>query len=131
MTDSHSDFALLPAGTYYVGDPTYALNPADWDHFMEIADDLDGDPERFPSGRVMAAAPTGADGFFPGTDGFKYAVDSGFIGVMSTNDMSPKARTSTYGVRLNQVHTFPEPFGVRVDGGVMHIADLRILLGED
>ena len=84
--------ASLPPGTYYIGDLCYALKESLYDKvfgpqyrtgFYEVIDD--------PS-KVFMMGDTGGDGEFKGSDGYKYPVDAGIIGIASESTLDPKKK---------------------------------------
>lgn len=75
----------MPAGTYRLGDPCYSVPSKRWLEWLESANyltayekllaDLDGKP-------VLGFATKYGDGEYPGSDGFRYGVDAGLIGLV-------------------------------------------------
>lgn len=74
----------MPAGTYLVGDPCYAVPDHRWMEWLEAADyetqdvllaELDGHP-------TLGIGTAHGDGTYEGDDGNEYPVDAGLIGVV-------------------------------------------------
>ena len=74
----------MPAGTYWIGDPCYAVPNDRWMEWLQAADyenqdvliaDLDGRP-------VLGIGTAYGDGTYPGDDGNSYPVDAGLIGAV-------------------------------------------------
>ena len=83
--DRHGDSVTMPPGTYWVGDPCYGVPDDRWmtwlnranykeDHWFLLAD-LDGLP-------VLGISTAYGDGNYQGSDGNRYPVDAGMIGLV-------------------------------------------------
>lgn len=80
----------LPPGTYYIGDLCYALDDYLYDNvFGPSYQDGYFVCSKNPKDVFMMGG-TGGDGLFRGTDGKKYAVDAGIIGIASESTLNPK-----------------------------------------
>ena len=83
--DRHGDSVTMPPGTYWVGDPCYGVPDDRWMTWLERADykqdhwfllaDLDGLP-------VLGISTKYGDGNYQGSDGNRYPVDAGLIGLV-------------------------------------------------
>lgn len=108
----------MPAGTYFVGDPCYAVPDERWMEFLRLADpDVFGEnPTRTDGGvsRILNAELDGhpvlgigtayGDGEYEDQDGQTYPVDAGLIGLVDIG----LAQAS--GTALGSVATFDRPF---------------------
>lgn len=75
---------VMPAGTYYLGDPCYSVPNSRWMEWLEAAKyetedvlvaDLDGH-------KILGLSTLYGDGQYPGSNGFDYPVDAGLIGLV-------------------------------------------------
>lgn len=99
----------LPAGTYWLGDPAYAIEDADWQAFNRAAgdDDTGLHPLFDFKGAPAFAMPTlRGDGTFPSDLGL-IPVDSGRICCV------PERHVGFQHVQYGHFHTFDRPFQVR------------------
>lgn len=111
----------FPAGTYYIGDPCYAIPNDRWMEWLEAADytnqetylvaDLDGHT-------AIGVGTAYGDGVYGGSDGNTYGVDAGLIGAVPRE-------VAEEGCSSNLV-TFDSPFDVSYDEGVIRIGHIRI-----
>lgn len=117
----------LPAGTYYVGDPSYVCE----DHSLWLQL-LESVPEGIRNERIIQASAQGqsftaastayGDGVYEDQWGNRYPVDTGLIGVVYAGaTASPLS-----GVVL---HEFHEPFTVAYQGGLVMVGGLTIDTG--
>lgn len=124
--------SLLPAGSYYVGDPCYFVQDDRWAEWLNSAnykkdpDILEGSLDDF----VIAAARTKyGDGSYPGSDGIRYAVDSGSVGAVPEEIAREKRFTAVD--QLGSLVNFKKPFTVSVDDeGTIQIGHIFIETGE-
>lgn len=77
----------IPAGTYYLGDPCYAVPDSEWGSLLDSTDCF-GNPEGFLSDgtRVVAFGTYYGDGEYYDQFGRDYGVDAGLIGLIPWND---------------------------------------------
>ena len=107
-------YAIIPAGSYYIGDVNSALP----DCLRQILTE-----GSFVSGRQIYVAGRSAQQYrtFPGSNGHPYTVDSGYIGIMTVNLTQPG---------LGTYHTFSNIVEVRFEEGVLQVTsggfDLKI-----
>ena len=118
----NSDGSLtLPKGEYYIGDLCYVdcLSKV-WDDFCFEMNKNEhssvGGIEFFASGTAYG------DGFYTGSDGVEYAVDSGLIGIISAKHLTASDRAEEY------IHTtkFDKPFTVSAINGIFHFGHITI-----
>ena len=76
----------VPAGTYYLGDPCYAVPEEMWDEYCEKSypDNINHVPVvTFDTGETVYVFSTCyGDGCYRGSDGYEYGVDAGIIGLV-------------------------------------------------
>lgn len=93
----------LPAGTYYIGDLCYALSDDVYDKIFGGTGYSAGIYKERSTGHTFALAHTAwGDGEFEGSDGKKFAVDAGIIGICS---IALKKKSGNGG----HVYTFGSP----------------------
>lgn len=127
-----SESSLLPAGSYYVGDPCYFIEDDRWMEWLQSADYesnpkiLEGSLDNF----VIAAASTKyGDGSYTGSDGVSYSVDAGIIGVVPEAVAREKKITAVE--MLGSLVNFKENFTVSVDeDGTIEIGHISIETGD-
>jgi len=106
----------LPAGTYYIGDICYVLDDVIYESVFGETGYEEGlymkDSEQFLVGQTFCG-----DGEFSGSDGCKYAVDAGVIGIVSEGLISsdPDSGKDTNG---GKVYTFSSDVLVTMEKGV-------------
>ena len=114
---------MMPAGTYAVCDPCYIISDA-WAEVCEwcFARDDNGRDGIVPlkDGRQVAIFGTAyGDGFFEGSDGMFYPVDSGTIGCMLWADCDSDDGDAN-------IVNFADDFEVSAKDGVIRIGDITI-----
>ncbi len=77
--------AVLPAGTYYVGDICYVLDETLYDTFWGMVNDYKEGKYTVNAGTFVVANTAYGDGVYVGSDGFTYGVDSGTIGMVQSS----------------------------------------------
>jgi hypothetical protein len=88
FTPTNSFSKTLPAGTYYIGDLCYALSDDVYDNVFGDAGYESGIYAEKDSDRVFLVNGTAyGDGEYPGSDGNRFAVDAGIIGICSQSLM--------------------------------------------
>lgn len=104
-----------PAGTYYIGDLCYAL-PRD------VYDKVFGDLGGYQSGYYfkgadffMMAGTAYGDGEYRGSDGNRFCVDAGIIGIAPISICDMRGGTRISG---GHIYTFSRPVNCRFGGGV-------------
>jgi hypothetical protein len=76
----------LPSGTYWIGDPCYIMHDT-WDKVCDLMDPdtdsacVEGELE-LNNLKMWIHSTECGDGSYPGSNGFKYFVDSGCIGII-------------------------------------------------
>ena len=106
----------VPAGTYILGDPCYAVPDGDWDELLQSCNFFknpigyikDG-MQQFP---VLAFSTRWGDGCYEGTDGCLYPVDAGLIGLVPVELVGTESLRSD----LCTVVTFTKPVKCSTDG---------------
>jgi hypothetical protein len=139
MEDNHMPAeitaVLMPAGTYFVGDPCYAVPDDRWHEWLALADpDVFGpNPTRNDGGcaRVLNAELDGhpvlgigtayGDGVYQDKQGNSFPVDAGLIGLVSVGLIEDKVRDD-----LGVIWTFERPFECSYRDGVIVLGDFEI-----
>lgn len=123
---------LMPPGDYWLGDPCYFVPNDDWMTWLHAADyenqnNLFAYLHAYP---VLGFHTKYGDGEYRGTDGFRYGVDAGLIGLtpVALNDdpyksYGPDAKLGT------KVH-FDKPTLCENEDGLMTFGDLVIDTGD-
>lgn len=111
---------MIPAGTYWVGDPCYGVPDEDWNDWLDDA----GIANRYMSAEVrghlvVAHGTAHGDGCYFDQQGRAYPVDAGLIGVVPVG----LVRGTPFG--MNKV-TFDEPFDITYADGTITIGDIVI-----
>lgn len=126
------DSITVPAGTYYIGDPCYAIGDSP---IYEEAWNNAGytTPAIYLSekGVVYIDATAHGDGGYKGSDGFTYSVDAGVISIISaeiiqelldTQDDTTTLEDTIYGGKL---HTFLHPVECIFGDGEFEFQDMK------
>lgn len=109
--------AELPRGRYYIGDLCYVLGDNIYDNIFGGTGYESGIYEEKNSDRVFLVNSTAyGDGEYPGSDGNKFAVDAGIIGICSEDLM---AKDDGGG----HMYTFRRPVECRLRGGKFTFTD--------
>lgn len=131
--------AILPAGTYVVGDPCYAISDESWIPWLEAAGmyeyhargvdlDLFVAPIITDGPEVAAVSTVYGDGVYYDQRGRAYGVDAGLIGAVPLE----AAVKDTWAMTDAHLVEFTEPFAVYRDSeGVIHIGALLIPTGYE
>lgn len=101
--------AVLPPGEYYIGDLCYALK----DHLYDSVFGptyASGHYWTFRPNETFMMAGTGGDGTFRGSDGKRFEVDAGIIGIASLSTLDP-AKAPYYG---GHMYKFSSPVHVKM-----------------
>ena len=73
---------MIPPGTYYMGDPCYAVRDVDWHTLLHSADYFHNPVGEIHGFRVYATSTAYGDGEYIGSSGHSYPVDAGLIGLV-------------------------------------------------
>lgn len=123
------------AGTYYIGDPCYAIPDEQWDSWctsMDKFEDYHGDVEMVNGGfgfehegeQVWCANTEWGDGTWPDQYGNEYSVDAGIIGVVpeALIDVNPNSpAVDPVVVNGGHVVRIDHEFEVDRNGGIITI----------
>lgn len=123
----------VPAGTYFLGDPCYAVPDKDWMPLLESCGyfDANRDGTGSPVGtvrgfEVLSFGTKYGDGVYRDQFGKSYPVDAGMIGltpVALVKDMADKS--------LGQIVTFDRPTICHEDDGVLTFGHIVINTRDD
>jgi hypothetical protein len=119
--------AILPAGTYFIGDPCYIVpNDSDlWDDILTSTDYFANPYEVGETIMLCACSTAYGDGVYPGSDGRQYSVDAGVIGAFNVDCEGVEVPESAN--NLGTIYTFDTEFEVTSDiRGVIHIGHISI-----
>ncbi len=130
----------FPAGTYYVGDPCYAIPDEDWSDFCSNIFEDYGERTRefyfeFSGEQVWCAFTKHGDGAYDDQYKRKYHVDAGLIGIVPMTLVVPEPgaeaihdpkKRAAIEVDGGHIVDFPEEFVVGESDGVINIGQLRI-----
>ena len=126
-----SNTVLVPAGTYILGDPCYAIPDNKWDEAITTTDcfhtpvgfvTVDG--IKYP---IMGFATAYGDGEYPGTDGRWFPVDAGLIGLVPY-DLDKEH----YNNDVSHIVVFDDETLCTNVNGVMQFGNIRIdTAGDD
>lgn len=118
--------ATMPAGTYVIGDPCYAIPGERWHEWLDAADFMN-------NLRILKAPIDGhmaigvgtayGDGAYLGSDGNVYGVDAGMIGLVPVEVAAP--RPPGLGSTHVQV-TFDSEIECRYDNGTIILGNIEI-----
>lgn len=127
--------ALMPAGTYIVGDPCYAVPDERWMEWLEAADytsddkillaHLDGHP-------VLGIGTARGDGCYGGSDGNSYPVDTGLIGLVPVElDGATKEQEKYSEKNRSPVVKFERDFRCSYEDGTITLGHIEIETDPD
>lgn len=118
---------MLPAGTYWVGDPCYAVDSQElWMEFLGASGFFQTSVVARVGDKMIAAVGTAyGDGCYLGSDGYEYGVDAGLLGVVPVADWAKDP-----GDLMTKV-VFEEPFEVSTDGENVLIGTILIPTGDE
>lgn len=123
--------AILPAGTYFIGDPCYIVSDDKvWDHILSETDYF-ANPYEIDDVIMLCACSTSyGDGVYVGSDGKNYPVDSGCIGAFNVD--CEGIELSEDALKMGSVYTFESEFEVSTDPrGIIQIGHISIDTGSD
>jgi hypothetical protein len=111
FTKSNNIRTTLPPGEYYIGDLCYVLGDNVYDNIFGGTGYEMGIYTEKSTGRTFLVGSTAyGDGEYPGSDGNKFAVDAGIIGICPKSLM---AKDDGGG----HMYTFTQPVNCRFSGG--------------
>jgi len=122
----------VPAGTYFVGDPCYAVPPEDWMPLLEQTNFFDAyhEGKGSPVGEIRGLFVLGfgtkyGDGSYEDQLGHVYGVDAGMIGLTDVRLIDPENNSTAYGGRIV---TFERDFEASedLDSGVLTFGHITI-----
>lgn len=120
----HTPVETFPAGKYYIGDLCYAIE--DWDTFCNLTiKDSECLYGKFPwkSANLWQHGTAYGDGCYNGTDGVKYGVDAGLIGILPIEYADKKDYDLT---ELGSIVEFDHPFSVHYENGKFKFGHIYI-----
>jgi hypothetical protein len=128
---------IVPAGTYWLGDPCYCVKDEDWMPWLEAADYTSNSDilcAETPDGTwVLGISTAYGDGSYYDQHGNEYGVDAGLIGLVpveynpTTNYTLDENGVNEYGASgIARQVTFYEPTECWTDKGTLHFGDIVI-----
>ena len=121
---------ILPAGTYFIGDPCYAFahDTDSWDiicskSFDGVNDNLGAKLIPFKDKEIFMANTAYGDGNYQGSDGVVYGVDAGILGATPIELNEGKHEDLN---DLGSIVTFDKPFTCTWDEGQVTIGHIII-----
>ncbi len=126
--------ATLPAGCYLFVDLCYPFSGQQWDEVCDLLQTHGDDCGIYElaDGTRFGLLPTAhGDGQFSDNHGHSYGVDSGTIGCVRLQDLSPEVAQRflpyrSYYSRCCTIHTVPFPFRPSADDGVLSFGPISI-----
>lgn len=120
---------ILPAGEYFIGDPSYSFRGKDWDEAIDLIFGQDGFSKTHKhNGHVFCAISTqDGDGTFEDSKGRLYPVDTALLGAVSrglVNDQD--VHKLSEGEVFGHWVTFTEPVECGYDAGVVYFGGITI-----
>jgi hypothetical protein len=119
----------VPPGTYFLGDPCYAVPDADWAPLLASCDTFERPVGCVRGFEVLAFGTRWGDGTYTDGDGNEYGVDAGLIG-LTPMGMNPSGKDQYGGdlAALGQIVTFPDETVCTTDGesGLLVFGDVKI-----
>lgn len=116
----------IPAGTYFLGDPCYAVEDADWTPLLHSCDFFDGSAKgTLPSGEHVVAFSTAyGDGEYHSQFGDAFPVDAGLIGLVpwTGSETQVEAVKDLLGIKV----TFETDTNAFSDDGVLVFGHIEI-----
>lgn len=86
---------IIPANTYFLGDPCYAVRGDDWDVLLNSCDFFDNPVGEIKGFKVYASSTAYGDGVYTGSTGNEYPVDAGLIGLVPVEYVEQARATDT------------------------------------
>lgn len=121
---------IVPAGTYFLGDPCYAVPDDYWnevlnssDHFSSPEADIEVEGKKFT---VYAFSTAHGDGSYDGSDGFTYSVDAGLIGLVPVELMEHLKEDEKPADWLGTYVTFDDETEISADDGKLTFGNIVI-----
>ncbi|GAB2734272.1 hypothetical protein [Nocardioides pakistanensis] len=125
----------VPAGTYFLGDPCYAVPDEDWADLLVQTDFFHGSPSGVVRDHDVFAFSTLelGDGEYHDEHGHSYQVDSGLIGLTAAELANPTGAPehAAWLESSGQIVTFTEPVEISREDYLLTFGPYRIDLAED
>jgi hypothetical protein len=127
----------VPAGTYFLGDPCYAVPDPDWIPLLQSCGYFGARQPSSPLGKVngyqvLAFGTAHGDGLYHDQEGRAYGVDAGMIGLVPEAAFGPEAQGQVTMALLGQIVTFTHEVIARTDGhGRLEFGPYRINTASD
>lgn len=116
---------IMPAGTYYIGDPCYYVPRSLWSTLLENCSYFEDAVGEINGHKVLGLFTEFGDGRYKGSDGRLYDVDSGTIGLTPAALVEKKNRVKKYLI------TFSKDVVCTRKGGLITIGNIKIQTGYE
>lgn len=115
---------IMPAGSYYIGDPCYYVPEHLWGKLLENSGFFEKSPIGEIEGfKILAISTEYGDGVYTGSDGRIYPVDSGTIGLTPAELVEKKDRVKKHLIN------FSNDVICSRKGGLITIGNIKIETG--
>jgi hypothetical protein len=134
MKTSETIGFYVPAGTYVLSDPCYAVPDDDWMPLLESCDFFELPIGTVREHKVYAFSTMYGDGSYHGSDGFLYGVDAGLIGLTPIELVGEKEMGELFNEKfpLGTKVTFTErTHCYRTPEGLLKFGDIYIATGDN
>jgi hypothetical protein len=112
----------FPAGKYYIGDPCYVFSGESWSKLCDETDCFENGedhPHLFShrGHKFFGASTAHGDGTFYDSDGYRYGVDAGMLGIVpiALVELEGESIEDIEKYKLGRIHEFKEDFEVGVN----------------
>jgi hypothetical protein len=124
---------IIPAGTYFIGDPGQVISENDWWDFLEQWIDASIATFDFRGRRCFTARTAYGDGIYQDQNGNQYMVDAGVIGATPVELIEPAMFAEAVEESLGCVVTLSVETACEVieERYTIRIGDIRIPTCED
>jgi hypothetical protein len=115
---------IVPAGSYFLGDPCYAVPDAFWDALLNTCKFFEKPIGTANGFEVLGFGTAWGDGSYQDQDGNEYPVDAGLIGLVPVGLIEQEQRAEL--LKLGRMVDFTEPTACTAAQGVMQFGRIRI-----
>lgn len=124
----------LPAGRYYIGDPSYAFDKT-WGNILNETSFFNNEPCKIGKHLCAAGATADGDGLYKDQNGFEYPVDAGMIGILPIVLLRRERKLNITKIakeKYGRIMDFEKPFEVIIKNGKFNFGGILIdTTGED
>lgn len=131
-----NECAVLPVGTYYIGDLCYIMTEDEWDEVIDLCFpasamqlDMSSGLMTLKDGRVFGIWSTKhGDGLYTDNSGRSYPVDSGTIGIINVNNIKNDRFDEQVCRGLGHVIEFDSSLNAICNQGIFKFEDQQTLI---